>query len=70
MGNSWLIPTAGVRLCVQAEGFIPTWYGSDGSSARSKPITVKPRENFTAVVWLTPVPKGAAQVTCFDSQGR
>jgi hypothetical protein len=70
VGNSWLIPTAAVRLCVDAEGFFPTWYGSDGSSARSKPITVKPREIFTAVVWLTPMPKGAAQATCFDNQGR
>ena len=70
MGNSWLIPTAAVRLCVQAEGFFPTWYGSDGSFVRSKPITGKPREILTAVVWLTPVPKGAAQTTCSDNQGR
>ena len=70
MGNSWLIPTAAVRLCVQAEGFFPTWYGWDGSFVRSKPITVKPREILTAVVWLTPVPKGTAQATCFDSQDR
>jgi hypothetical protein len=70
MGNSWLIPTAAVRLCVQAEGFFPTWYGWDGSFMRSKPITVKPHEILTAVVWLTPVPKRAAQATCFDSKGR
>jgi hypothetical protein len=70
MGNWWLIPTAAVRLCVQAKGFVPTWYAWDGSFVRSKPITVKPRETLTAVVWLRPVPKGAAQTTCFDSQGR
>jgi hypothetical protein len=70
MGNSWLIPTAAVRLCVQAEGFFPSWYGSDGSFVRSKPITGKPREILTAVVWLTPVPQGAAPTTCSDNQGR
>ena len=70
MGNSWLIPTAAVRLCVEAKGFFPTWYGWDGSFMRSKPITVKPREILTAEVWLTPVPKGAAQATCFDGQAR
>jgi hypothetical protein len=69
-GNSWLIPTAAVRLCVQAEGFFPTWYGGDGSFVRSKRITVKPREIFAAVVWLTPVPKPAVQPTCFHNTGR
>jgi hypothetical protein len=70
LSSSWLIPTAAVRLCAWAEGFFPSWFGWDGSFAWSKPIRVKPRETFAVVVWLTPMPKRAAQATCFDNQGR
>jgi hypothetical protein len=66
-GNWWLVPTVPVRLCVSANGFEPTWYGGNGSFPGSMPITVTPRQIFTATVSLQPLARGAARdTTCFS----
>jgi len=70
MGDWWLVPTAAVRLCVQAKGFMAAWYGWDGSFARSMPITLAPREVFVATVYLRALPTGVAEATCFDKRDR
>ena len=70
MGDWWLVPTAAVRLCVQAKGFMAVWYGWNGSYARSTPITLAPRQIFVATVSLVSLPAGAAEATCFDKEGR
>ena len=55
LGNSWLVPTAPVRVRVQARGFQPAWYGADGSIERSEAITLSPRQILTIVIALSPL---------------
>ena len=55
LGNSWLVPTAPVRVRVQARGFQPTWYGADGTIERSEAITLSPRQTLTVVIALSPL---------------
>jgi hypothetical protein len=70
MGDWWLVPTAAVRLCVSAKGFMAAWYGGDGSFARSTPITLAPRQVFVATASLRSLPTGVAEATCFDKRDR
>ena len=69
-GDWWLVPTGPIRLCVSAEGFEATWYGGDGSFQRSVPITLTPRQVFTATVSLRPLTRPAADSTCFSGRSR
>ena len=70
LGDWWLVPTGPIRLCVSAEGFEATWYGADGSFQQSAPITLRPRQVFTATVSLRPLTHPAADVTCFSGRSR
>ena len=71
-GNSWLVPTAPIRVCIAAEGFGSAWYGGDGSFGRSVPLKLSPRQVFTAIVSLRPE-NGApldADGSCFRGRNR
>jgi hypothetical protein len=68
--DSWLVPTAPIRLCVDAAGFQPAWYGGDGSFERSVPITLSPRQAFTAVVSLRPLNRVAGHMLCSPSRSQ
>ena len=68
LGNWWLAPTAPIRLCVSAKGFEANWYGGDGSFSRSTPITLMPRQAFTAIVSLRPIALPTSVTNCFTSQ--
>lgn len=55
LGNSWLIPTVPVRVCVQARGFQPAWYGANGTIEGSEVITLSPRQILTFVIAISPL---------------
>jgi hypothetical protein len=59
-GNWWLVPTAPIRLCVDAQGYRPAWY--------REPLTLSPRQVFTAVVALYPA-SGPAPESCSGRNG-
>jgi hypothetical protein len=55
MGNWWLVPTAPIRLRVEADGFQPAWYGGDGPEAHSAPLLLAPRQILSVTVSLRPL---------------
>jgi hypothetical protein len=63
-GNSWLVPTAPIRLCIAAHGFQPAWYGGDGSPQQSQEITLAPRQSFVASISLRPLDSSAVYSGC------
>ena len=70
LGNWWLVPTAPILLCVEAEGFQAAWYGRDGSFDHSVPITLTPNRVFRAMVSLRPLNSATTDATCSSTRSR
>ena len=70
LGNRFLVPTAPIRFCVQAEGFQPAWYGGDGSFEQSSPLTVSARQTYTAIVSLHSASGTGEESSCFSDRNR